>query len=196
MSVELAKRGVPHRYAEFSGGHEWLPPALAGDALEFFTGHVPPAHAEDSKDERRQFEKFARLSQELAGLDGGAKRSLVERLRKDSAKADDLPDRRVARRVLAGAFIGAVEQAREQSRQKDYAGAARSWQTAVLVQPDNAGAWYALAVAEAGAGNKRRALEALEEAASRGLHDWSRVENEPLFAPLRGDPRYKTIVSR
>ena len=70
---------------------------------------------------------------------------------------------------------------------KEYAAAARSWEINVQVRPANGGAWYSLAVAQAAAGNKRRALEALEKAAANGYRDAARMEREALLAQLRGD---------
>lgn len=40
-SVELAKRGVGHRWVEFEGGQQWLPGPLALEALQFFAGRAP-----------------------------------------------------------------------------------------------------------------------------------------------------------
>jgi predicted Zn-dependent protease len=96
--------------------------------------------------------------------------------------------------VMGGAFIGAMEQARASMEQKDYAAAARACETAALMRPENPMAWYNLAVARAGAGNKRRALEALEQAAAKGFSDAGRLDAEPLLAPLRTDARYEAVV--
>jgi hypothetical protein len=194
LSAELARRGTPHRFAGFEGGHEWLPPAVAAEALDFFLGRVPPHPAPDSREERKQRDLFERLSAELARGDDAEKTSLLKRLRHDADAASDSPSRRVARRVMGGAFIGAMEQARASMEQKDYAAAARAWETAALMRPDNPMAWYNLAVARAGAGNKRRALEALEEAVAKGFSDAGRLDAEPLLAPLRSDARYEAVV--
>ena len=46
-SVALARAGVPHRFDSFDGGHEWLPPEKALDALRFFAGKLPPMPARE-----------------------------------------------------------------------------------------------------------------------------------------------------
>jgi predicted Zn-dependent protease len=45
MSDSLARRGVPNRFREFAGGHEWLPADAAEEALQFLAGQLPPAPA-------------------------------------------------------------------------------------------------------------------------------------------------------
>jgi predicted Zn-dependent protease len=80
--------------------------------------------------------------------------------------------------------------------QKRYSDAARTAEEAVLARPENAGAWYSLAVASAAAGNTRRALAALEQAAVKGWKSWERMENEPLLAKVRHDAHYAEILAR
>ena len=196
LSLELARRKVPHRFAPFPGGHAWLPPDLASDALAFLAGRLPAAPAQPSRDEARQAARFRDLFARLAGAGERARRGLVSQLRKDAAKPADGPNRRVARQVLGGAFVGAVEEARRFAAEKRYRDAARSWETAVLVEPENAGAWYSLAAAQAGAGDAPRALEALEQAAARGFRDRDRIAREALFEPLRGSARYRALLER
>jgi tetratricopeptide (TPR) repeat protein len=77
--------------------------------------------------------------------------------------------------------------------QKQYSEAARAAETAVAVRPENPYAWYSLAVAQAAAGNTKRALEALEQAAAKGFRGWDRADAEPLLAKVRKDARYQRM---
>ena len=194
MSRDLARRGVSNRFAAFDGGHEWLPASAARDALAFFSGQTPADPAKDSKEENKQADRFVRLSGQLAAAEGLDRRSQLEQLRKDAAKSADTPDRRLARQVLGNAFVVSMEEGRRRMEAKRYADAAGNWEVAVLVRPENGNAWYSLAVAQAAAGNKRRALEALEQAAANGFQDRARMDQEPLLAPLRRDPRYTALM--
>ena len=66
----------------------------------------------------------------------------------------------------------------------------------MFARPENAGGWYALALASAASGNTNRALEALEQAAAKGWTAWERMEAEPLLAKVRRDPRYAEILAK
>jgi predicted esterase len=189
LSRELARRNLPHRFAEFEGGHEWLPASLAEEAFGYFTGTVPSRAAEPSKEAERQAAEYERLLPLVESGDRGT----LKQVRKDAAGSEDSPGRRVARRVIGGVSIGSMERVREFMSQKQYAQAAQAAETSVAVRPENANAWYSLAVAQAGAGNFKRALEALEQAAAKGFRAWDRAEAEPLLAKVRKDPRYQKL---
>jgi tetratricopeptide (TPR) repeat protein len=190
LSRDLARRSVPHRFVEFTGGHEWLPASLAEEAFGFFLGAVPPQAAQPSRDADRQAADYERL---LVAVEAGDKAALGQ-VRKDAARAEDGPERRVARRVVGGISIGSMERVREFMAQKQYPDAVRAGETAVAVRPENANAWYSLAVAHAAAGSTKQALEALQQAAAKGFRGWDRMEAEPLLAKVRKDPRYQKLL--
>ncbi len=123
LSVTLAKRGTIHRFAEFEGGHEWLPAALAAEALAFFNGKQSGRAAADSKDWRKSASRFAAEYERLWSLDAGGKRWSIEHLAKQAAAEADSPQRRLARRILSGTMIRAVEEARRLRETRDAAGA-------------------------------------------------------------------------
>jgi predicted Zn-dependent protease len=83
-----------------------------------------------------------------------------------------------------------MERIRDLMAQKKYEEAVRIGEVAVAARPENANAWYTLAVAQAGAGYTKRALEALEKAVANGFSKWELAEQEPLLAKVRRDPRY------
>ncbi|HXB72032.1 MAG TPA: hypothetical protein VNY05_27595 [Candidatus Acidoferrales bacterium] len=196
MSRELARRGVEHRFVEFEGGHEWLPEPLTFEALDFFAGRVPPQAAAESKESEKQAREAERIRAELASASDAEKYSLFKQMSKNAAKPNDSPERRVARRVIGGVSVGAMEETRGLMAEQRYGEAARAAETGVMVRPENGNAWYTLAVAQAGAGNNKRALEALEHAAANGFRAWERMESEPLLAKVRRDARYREVLEK
>ena len=197
MSRELSRRGVFQRFAQFAGGHDWLPETLAGEALDFLSERLkpepPPPETLQQKNVAR---RYSELEAELARDDDPARRSTIHQLQRDSELPDDSPDRRVARRVLQGVFIGAMEQGHALLAAQQYRDAAQAWEMAVLARPKNAEAWFALAKSRAGTHDKRGALNALERAIANGFDSRDRIEHDPLFDSLRKDPRYAAIMSQ
>lgn len=186
LSRELARRNVPHRYAEFTGGHEWLPASLAVEAFSYFAGTVPPRAAPASKEDERLASQYEAI---MAQVQSGNV-AVLKQMRKDGARSEDSPGRRVTRRVIGGVFIESMERVRDLMAQKQYGEASRVAEIAVTARADSPNAWYTLAVAQAGAGYTKRALEALEQAVANGFSNWELAEQEPLLAKLRRDPRY------
>lgn len=196
MSRDLARRGVEHRFVEFEGGHEWLPEPLTFEALDFFAARVPPQAAPESKETEKQARERERILTELASDSDAEKYSLMKQMSKNAAKPVDSPERRVARRVIGGVSVGAIEETRGLMAEHRYSEAARAAETGVMVRPENGNAWYTLALAQAGAGNNKRALEALEHAAATGFRAWERMEAEPLLAKVRRDARYGEVLEK
>jgi predicted esterase len=196
MNRELYRRGFPQRFSEFAGGHDWLPEDMTANALEFLSGGLPPEPPPPvSPVQKKTAERYARLTEEITGSDDAASPDLVQALRRDAQLPEDGVKRRAARRVLAGSFISSIEQGSELLAANKYPEAARLWQLAVLLRPAYADGWYSLAVSEAGAHEKRRALEALEQAVANGFRDRDRIAREPLLEPLRKEPRYAAAIA-
>jgi len=196
MSRELHRRGVLQRFSEFAGGHDWLPESLTASALEFLSGGLPPEPPPPVLPvQKKTAERYTRLTEELLRDDESGQRSLVQRLRRDSELAEDGVNRRAARRVLVGSFVSSVEQGNESLAANKYSEAAHMWQLAVLLRPEYAEGWYSLAVSDAGAHDKRRALDALEEAIAHGFRDRDRIAGDPLWESLRKEPRYAKAMA-
>jgi predicted esterase len=196
MSRELSRRGVPQRLAPFAGGHDWLPETLASEALDFLAGRLavePPPP--ESSEQKKAAARYLRLEEELERGDENARGATIDRLRREAERPEDGWGRRVARRVLMGTFIGAIEQGRAALDAKKYLEAEQALELAVLARPENAEALYALAESRAGAHEKRRALEALEHAIEKGFGDRGRIESDALFEGLRKEPRYAAAIS-
>lgn len=196
MSRELSRRGVPQRFAQFAGGHDWLPETLTGEALDFLSGRLaaePPPP--ESSEQKKTAALYSQLTEEVERGEERDRRSTINRLRRDSERAEDSAERRAARRVLTGVFIGAIEQGRALLKAGKYQEAGQALELAVLLRPDNAEAWYALAESRAGSREKRRALDALQHAIEKGFSDRERIESDPLFEGLRKEPKYAAAIS-
>jgi dienelactone hydrolase len=195
-SLELARRGIAHRFVEFDGGHDWLPEPLAAEALDFFLGKVPPQAAQPSKHQQKLAGHYDDRVRQVRLLNDADKRALLGELQKDAAKPEDSDKRRIARRVLMGTFVGSMEQGRQLLAGKKYDDAAHCFEVALMARPSAAEMWYSLAVAKAAAGRGRESLEALEEAVSNGFHDRARLEGEPLLERIHNEPRYRAVVEK
>jgi predicted esterase len=188
MSRDLSRQGVSQRFAQFLGGHDWLPETLTGEALDFLSDRLkaePPPP--ESPQQKKVAYRYSQLQAELARDDDESRRSTIHQLQRDSERPDDSPDRRVARRVLQGFFIGAMEQGRALLDAKQYREATQSWELAVLAEPKNAGAWYSLAQSRAGVHDKRGALDALDHAIANGFDDRDRIEHLRKDLSQNGD---------
>ncbi len=138
LSASVARTPAHQRFEEFAGGHEWLPEAQALDALRFFNGKLPDQPAPVSKDQHKD---AARLREMLARLDAASskgKLKLIDQLRQQSEAAEDSADRRLARRTLGGAFIGAMEQSRAALERSDKKQAITLLEFALAIRPDAA----------------------------------------------------------
>jgi len=195
-SLELARRGIAHRFVEFDGGHDWPPEPVAAQAFSFFLEKLPPQAAEASKRQRKLAVQLDSIMKQVGYASDSEQRAIFSAMRKDAAKPEDSDDRRVARRALAGVYVGSMEQAQATMARKDYDNAARFLDAAVMVRPDDANTWYQLAVARAGARDKRRALEALEQAVTAGFHDRARMDVEPLLDRLHNEARYQALLEK
>lgn len=172
MAVDLGARGWPVRFAEFDGGHEWLPAELADEGLRFLSGQAAAEAPVESKQEKKQADQFARMTAELAGADAEMQKSIIGGWKKRAAK----PEGRVERQALGWAFIRAVETSRAMMAEKKYVEAAQMAEIAVVVRPEAANAWLAVAEAQVEAGDKKRARVAVEKAVELGSKETERVE--------------------
>ncbi len=196
VSLALAKRGTPHRFVEFEGGHDWLPAGLAAEALDFLAGLVEPRAAVESKAVRRAADQFRTRSDQLRNLDRAARRSMLARLNREAGESGDTFDRRVARRLLGWTMVSGVEDGRRLMQSKQYREAADDFDAAAHARPEQGELWYLSAVAYAGAGDKKEALRALERAFAQGFQDRDRARKEPLLAFLRSDARFQMLIGR
>lgn len=175
LSVELSRRGVASRFAEFDGGHQWLPEEVAEEALAFLAGKLEARPAVESVAERRREELFERLTAELLESNAVRQEKVVARLKKDAAGEADGVERRAARQVLGWVTVRSAEESRRLLAEKKYREAAAVLETAVLVRPEASSYWFSLALAQAGAGDRKRSRAALDKAVELGFGDAARV---------------------
>ena len=65
MSRELARRNVPHRFAEFEGGHEWMPASPGRGSARVPDGHGAAATGRATKEAEKQAAHYEHL---MSGL--------------------------------------------------------------------------------------------------------------------------------
>ena len=116
-------------------------------------------------------------------------------LHKQAGLAEDTGERRVARRVLDGVFIGLFEQGMNQLQtQKRYEEAVRTLKLATEVKPERAGAFFYLAWAYAATGDRKKSLRALQTAVEKGFSDLSAITGNKAFDGIRDDAQYRQII--
>lgn len=79
---------------------------------------------------------------------------------------------------------------------KDYDKSIHHFEIARRIHQGDQLTLYNLACAYSLNGDKRKALNALEEAVTAGFDDADHIENDPDLAPLRDEPRYKLILEK
>jgi predicted esterase len=140
------------------------------------------------------------LSGELADLTSeGATAAVKKKVAELRALADapaDSPERRMAKRVLTGTAMFARENVRGLMDQGDYADAARLLETAIAIRPEQTRNYFDLARARALDGDRKRALEVLQQAAGKGFSDAARIEDDGAFAKLKTDPAWPALLAR
>lgn len=157
-----------------------------------------------ARDEQGQKERQRVLEENLARLlprdvEGAADsraefRRLVSDLLKDSAGQKDSAERRVARRVLGGAYVGLLQEASDAYQRKDYGRAALRMETAAVLKPEDPHVFVFLARLYALQGDRKNALGALRQAAKSGLEDAGPLEQSKDFETLRDDPEFKKLL--
>jgi predicted esterase len=116
-------------------------------------------------------------------------------LRKQAGGTEESDQRRVARRVLEGVFIGLFEQGANQLQtQKRFDEAVRTFKLATEVNPERAGAFFYLAWAYASNGNKKQALRALQTAVDKGFSDLAAIEGTKAFDSIHDESQYQQII--
>ena len=160
---------------------------------------------------RKQRELESRLNSLIAGRDGGAPvnqggeavdsgnllQMMLNDLRKQSKASEDSSERRVARRVLDGLFVGLIEQGSSLLKTgKNYAESIKLLKLATEVNADRPGAFFYLAWAYAGNRDKKRSLQSLNTAVEKGFSDAAIITATKAFDFIRNDPEYQQIMAR
>jgi predicted esterase len=123
-------------------------------------------------------------------------RSSIARLRRRADAKEDSPDRRAARQVLGGLSVMASEQGRDLLARKQYLPAALRLEVAAAIRPDRPQVLYEMACAYAQAGEKNKALAALQRAVEKGFKDAARLKQDPRLEGLRGEARFEELLGK
>lgn len=122
-------------------------------------------------------------------------RGMLAELRRQAGRTEDTGERRVARRVLEGLFIGLIEQGINLLQtQKRYDEAARTFKLATQANPERAGAFFYLAWAHAADGDKKKSLLALKTAVDKGFTDLAAIADNEAFDSIHNDPQYQQVI--
>ena len=162
---------------------------------------------EDQAQIRKQRELESRLNTLIAGAstnqseEGFDSASLLSKilndLRKQSKASDDSTQRRVARRVLDGLFVGLIEQGISLLQtEKNYSESIRPLKLATEVNPDRSGAFFYLAWAYAANRDKKKSLQSLSTAVEKGFSDTAMITANKAFDSIRNEPEYQQIMAR
>ena len=79
---------------------------------------------------------------------------------------------------------------------RDFSAAERVLREAIDLEPDNTTCLFNLACVHAAEHQPQTALDDLQRATDAGFTDFSRLENEPVFAQVRALPQYQQLVAR
>ena len=160
---------------------------------------------------RKQRELESRLNSLIAGRDGGSSTNqseegfdsgnllpkILDDLRKQSKATEDSTQRRVARRVLDGLFVGLIEQGISLLQtEKNYSESIKPLKLATEVNPDRPGAFFYLAWAYAANRDKKKSLQSLNTAVEKGFSDAAMITTNKAFDSLRNDPEYQQIMAK
>jgi predicted esterase len=171
---------------------------------------VKAAIREEQAQIKKQRELESRLNTLIASRDGGASVNqsedgfdpgnllpkILNDLRKQSKASEDSTQRRIARRVLDGLFIGLIEQGISLLQtEKNYSESIKPLKLATEVNPDRPGAFFYLAWAYAANRDKKKSLQALNTAVEKGFADAATITANKAFDFLRSDPEYQQIMA-
>jgi predicted esterase len=172
---------------------------------------VKAAIREEQVQIRKQRELESRLSSFISGRDSGGPTNeseetfdsanllskILNDLRKQSKATDDSTQRRVARRVLDGLFVGLIEQGIGLLQtEKNYSESIKPLKLATEVNPDRPGVYFYLAWAYAANRDKKKSLQSLNTAVEKGFSDAAMITSNKAFDSLRNDPEYQQIMAR
>jgi hypothetical protein len=235
-AVDRALDGIAtHRVVFYQGGHDWAPPALATEAIEWFelqamkrgittrdeslvarllrkrlekaraleaAADLAGAYAEYSalavdfkgfepvdeseaaanrlaktrevrraaSEEREEAAEHERATAELfRAVEQGDAAAAAARLRKQEEMPDGSRERRIARRVVSGAYVRAYYEAQTQLDARQYAQAARWLELESALRPERPLLYCELARVYALAGDRTRSRQALARSMKTGL---------------------------
>jgi len=138
----------------------------------------------------------AQYTRDLESQDRTLSDQTLASLRKMAARPKDDGERRMARRVVAGAFIRHYEAARDARARKDLVSAQSELEWCTRLRSDDPSVWYASAAVAAERGDRKKALRDLKTAVGLGFRDAERLKADEAFAKLRGTSDFDRLVAQ
>ena len=120
--------------------------------------------------------------------------NMIVDLTKNSNQTTNETDRLIAKRVLTRFRIQLSESVSEDFAQKQYSRAAIRLELMKQLKPDNFEIYFHIARAYSLEGRKKKSIEALKDAISRGFTDASILQNSRDFELLRNEREFQTII--
>jgi len=172
---------------------------------------VKAAIREEQAQIKKQRELESRLNSLIAARDGEAPlnqgedafdsgnllQKILNDMRKQSKAPYDSTQRKIARRVLDGLFVGLIEQGMSLLQtEKNYSESIKRFKLATEVNPDRPGPFFYLAWAYAANGDKKKSLQSLNTAVDKGFSDAAMITANKAFDSVRNDPEYQQIMAR
>jgi tetratricopeptide (TPR) repeat protein len=165
---------------------------------------VKAAHKREREEEAHEVRRMSEIQGLLQNLEvpeqrfdrRTAVREALTQLARAEASSKTEAGRLQARRLLEHTSVTAFYTAQPLIEAKRFAAAVPYLEVQVAVHPESVEAQYRLATVSARAGDKRRALEALEAAVSNGLSDGPRIEGDEAFDGLRKDRRFRDLLEK
>jgi predicted esterase len=121
-------------------------------------------------------------------------KGMLSDLKRKSEAKESTQERALARRVLNQFTVASFEQSMILIRTMKYDLAVANLATDTEIMPDNWRVWYNLACAYALNGDKRHAIEALNNSIRKGFVNASEIENNHQLDSIRNEAGFKKIV--
>ncbi len=188
-------RGLKELAADFKGLREVAETEKAAKELAA-TRAVKDAIKAERAAQEREDDWVRELGNVASGGSLAQMRKLTAELRTKANAAEDSAERQMARRVIAGFGSSGREATRAMFESGDYAEAAALLEMLLEFRPGQARTLFDLARACAGAGERKKALEALTQAADAGFSDAARADGEKLFAKIRGETAFQAALAK
>jgi thioredoxin-like negative regulator of GroEL len=146
-------------------------------------------------EEKGQEQAMVELNRLAGDGEYPALRKLAAKWRQAAEVTADTSARRMARRVVGDAATYGREAGQEALSRQLFAEAIPLFELCAAFRPDRAPVFVDLARAYAGAGNRKRALAALQQAVGQGFSDAARIENAAEFHALSGDAAFQALIA-
>ena len=121
--------------------------------------------------------------------------SRLAEFRKAKEQPKDSTDRRLARRILTHLTIESFEMAQSSARENDYTTALANFELVKEIDPKNGNVTFEIARVLALKGQKKNAIQSLEEAVRLGFKDIARLKADEAFSTLAADPRFQKLLA-